>query len=1209
MRLLFLEDSPDDVTLAVAELRRAGLEFEHAVTDSRAGLAEALEQPWTAVIADYTLPGFDGAEALRMVRERDAALPFLIFSGTVGEERAAEAIRGGANDYVMKGNLARLAPALERELREAERRAEQRQLEEALARIEERYRLTFEKAPIGIINIDHLGRVISTNEQFSALTGKPGALMAGERFLDCIHPADARAAEAALGECMRGRQSGARRELRCLTADGRTVWTAVTLTCVSGDGGAPDAVIALVEDVTERRRADDALRASRQLLAEAERVAHIGSWEYDFVTLRRTWSDGFLAILGVSREDKLTVDDLFNLVHPDDAQRVREAQSTFFLTLQPLSIEYRILHPEGQKTLRARANIFFDSDGKPHKLVGSVQDVSELVAREEELRRRAVQQAAVANLGQLALSSASLPFLFAQAARFTCSLLEVEISEILQQTNGQLVLVEGVGWNADEMWSAKKGRADTQAAFTLTSGQPVVCPDVTTETRFSPAQVLLQHGIVCGATVVIQSGDAAPWGILGAHSRVKRAFTTTDTDFLRSMAIILGQAIERSRADEELRTRAAQQSAIAELGRAALTSFDDATRDRACELAARALGVEHACYFELVPDGTRLVYSAGHRWTNSNLPRELRVSRETQSGLAVLTGQPVTVHDYASETRFVTAAAAAASGLVSGVTVPVAGTNGTYGVLAAQTQRARLFSAADIHFMQSMANVLAEAIENERSRAALVASEERYRSVVEGASEIIFTIDADGTIVSLNRAFETVTGWKPDELLGKPFGVLFDAEDYERLLGIFDGMFHRPAPNHYETKIRGKNGTLLLDVDSFPRIENGKMVALYGFARDITETRRAERERSSLALKLEQANRLSSLGRLAATVAHEFNNVLMGVVPFVEVIRRKPERVEAALDQISRSITRGKRITEDILRFTQPAEPVRVELELAPWLEQLTGEAESLLANGHDLRLELGHPPPRVIADPHQMHQILMNLILNARDAMPDGGTLTIRAVRKQAERLAHISVKDTGCGMDAETLRQVFEPLFTTKKSGTGLGLAVAHQMVHRHGGEIFAESSPGKGTTFHILLPLAAEDAGVEPPLPPDARPASPPRTARKVLLVEDDEAVACGLEALLALEGLEVEVAPTGERAIELLQHEQPDVVILDVGLPDIDGATVYARIAEVHPELPVVFSTGHADRARLDQLGAGRTVSYLLKPYDAESLMETLESMLT
>lgn len=490
-------------------------------------------------------------------------------------------------------------------------------------------------------------------------------------------------------------------------------------------------------------------------------------------------------------------------------------------------------------------------------------------------------------------------------------------------------------------------------------------------------------------------------------------------------------------------------------------------------------------------------------------------------------------------------------------------------------------------------------------------AQERLRlqaRLLDAVEQAVIATDRDGVVTYWNRFAEVVCGMSAADAVGRRS---FSLTRIEQLRGTVRAAIERLAAGESwsgEILLRLRDGerspgwaiaTPLLDP------VGGVRGAVVTFT-DITERKKLEG-------RLQQATRLSSLGRLAATIAHEFNNVLMGISPFVEVIRRG-RNVEASLDHIARSVTRGKRITEDILRFTQPAQPVRSPFDLAPWLENITAEARSLMPEQCRVRQTLQPRTLRVNGDANQLQQIFTNMILNARDAMPDGGTLTIEARREAAgsrfsfgvlpnpERYAHVIVSDTGKGMAPEILSHIYEPLFTTKKTGTGLGLSVAHQVVQQHGGEIFVESAPGAGTTFHVFLPLDPstpaehEDSG-----------AAAPVTGRHVLLVEDDAVVASGLVSLLEFEGFDVALAVTGQDALEAVERATPDVVVLDVGLPDIEGTTVYEQIAANRPDLPVVFSTGHSGRAKIERLLQRPNVAYLLKPYDAASLLDAIRNV--
>ncbi len=391
--------------------------------------------------------------------------------------------------------------------------------------------------------------------------------------------------------------------------------------------------------------------------------------------------------------------------------------------------------------------------------------------------------------------------------------------------------------------------------------------------------------------------------------------------------------------------------------------------------------------------------------------------------------------------------------------------------------------------------------------------------------------------------------------------------------------------------------------------DDGRPVEVVGTMLDITE-------RKDLEHQLEVANRLSAIGRIGATVAHEFNNVLMGIQPFADILVKlgvDHPRIESAARQISLSVNRGKRITQEILRFTQPADLELQAVELSNWLSLLQEQFRSL-AGGE---LSLDYTPCTeelwLLIDPGQLQQVLANLIINARDACPAGGTISLDVQPETAAQwpqydlpdapaFVRVSVGDSGSGIPPNLMDQIFEPLFTTKRSGTGLGLAVVRQVIARHGGNIFAESEPGKGATFHIFLPLGPRNLAAI--AAPEKVVESPSSSVSRLLLVEDDAAVAEGLSAVLRMDGIEVEIVGRGKDVPDAIRRFKPEAVVLDVGLPDMSGIDVYRQLAQEWPEMRVVFSTGHGDESQItDEFQSGK-VRFLMKPYDLDTLMEAI-----
>jgi CheY-like chemotaxis protein len=319
-----------------------------------------------------------------------------------------------------------------------------------------------------------------------------------------------------------------------------------------------------------------------------------------------------------------------------------------------------------------------------------------------------------------------------------------------------------------------------------------------------------------------------------------------------------------------------------------------------------------------------------------------------------------------------------------------------------------------------------------------------------------------------------------------------------------------------------------------------------------------------------------------------------------------------AAPRIADAVARGKRITQEILRFTRIGEPTRTPVNVAEWLHGFEPELVQLAGPLVTVTTE-AEPSLTMLADAHQLRQVFANLVVNAHHAMPNGGRLEIRATgdamnngNSSPTPAVHFSICDTGVGIPQDTLHYIFEPLFTTKKfGGTGLGLAVASQVVQQHQGHIYAESTLGEGTTFHILIPAAPAESIAAPRQQITSRRVRPPM---RVTLVEDDESVGAGLVAILDFEGIATDWVRLGSEAVSRIAARFPDAVILDLGLPDLDGMQVYEQIAARWPDLPVLFSTGHGDQNLLTNAPSGKKVGYLQKPYESDTLLAALDELL-
>jgi two-component system cell cycle sensor histidine kinase/response regulator CckA len=494
--------------------------------------------------------------------------------------------------------------------------------------------------------------------------------------------------------------------------------------------------------------------------------------------------------------------------------------------------------------------------------------------------------------------------------------------------------------------------------------------------------------------------------------------------------------------------------------------------------------------------------------------------------------------------------------------------------------------------------------------------EQYFRSLTEKLSDIITIVDAGGLVHYESPSLRTVLNYEPTELVGTSVFDRVHLEDIPHVRAAFERCIASGEVQSAEMRVHHKDGSwLMMEAVATNLLDDPQVHGIVINSREISERKQLEQ-------KLEQASRLSSIGRLAGQMAHEFNNVLMGIQPFIGVIRKKmahdPQIVRFA-DLMNGSIDRGRRITHDILRYTRPSAPALKVFEVSDLLEQIGQELGPQLDDRISLEIEQPTHSIFMEADRGQIAQVMVNLGLNARDAMASsGGILRIRATTGKshaiyrfgavptADRFVHIELTDTGEGIDAENLKHIFEPLFTSRKAANGLGLAIAHQIVMRHGGHIFVDSEIGRGTSFHVFIPGAMVDPHVGV-ITAGPRATRHPGHALRVLLVEDEPAIAAGIASSLENEGMTVRILDRGRYVVQSVEEFKPDIIILDVALPDVDGRQVFEAVRSRWQSMPIVFSTGHATESELQGYLREEHVGFLLKPYSTADLLASMAGL--
>ena len=500
--------------------------------------------------------------------------------------------------------------------------------------------------------------------------------------------------------------------------------------------------------------------------------------------------------------------------------------------------------------------------------------------------------------------------------------------------------------------------------------------------------------------------------------------------------------------------------------------------------------------------------------------------------------------------------------------------------------------------------------ERKRAEEQLKMSEQRYRTVLEEADEGYFETDLGGNMTFCSEAIARTLGYSKEELCGMNYRQLFPKEEWEVNFEVFNKVFRTGEPVRWfpGTAITKDRRRIAIERTVLPlRNEKGEIVGFRGVARDVTERKRAEEERKQLELKAQMASRLASVGEMAAGIAHEINNPLTGVIGYAQLLMSRqdlPEDVRQNLKVIADAAQRVAGIVQRLLAFSRQTKPERRQVNINQLIEStLALRAYSLRTSNIEVITRLDPYLPDTIADPGQIQQVLLNLIVNAEQAMKEvrrRGRLTITTKKKGD--VIEIKVKDNGHGIKPEIMNRIFDPFFTTREAGggTGLGLSLCYGIVTEHNGRIYARSTPGRGATFIVELPIVTEvTKPVQPPI------ALKQELAGTRILVVDDEPVVRELVSkVLGDEGCEVDTAAKAEEALEKIEGQRYHLVLIDVKMPGMSGIELFQRMQRTARSLArrAVFITGDVLSPETERFLAGKKLPCLAKPFTATELLD-------
>lgn len=522
--------------------------------------------------------------------------------------------------------------------------------------------------------------------------------------------------------------------------------------------------------------------------------------------------------------------------------------------------------------------------------------------------------------------------------------------------------------------------------------------------------------------------------------------------------------------------------------------------------------------------------------------------------------------------------------------------------------------------LAAIERALRETDERAKLRAAeldLARNRERFRTLIENALDVISVIDFAANFTFNSPSIERILGFSPDELKGVNAFSLIHPDDIETARNSFESAMQKPNVSvTSELRVKHKNGSWrILELRGKALLPGGPIEGVVINSRDVTEKRETEAQ-------LLRAQRMECLGILAGGIAHDLNNILSPILMGSELLKNYCGETEAlsVVENIQSSSQRGADLVKHILSFARGVKGEAGMLNIKPLIQEIVKLLRDTLPKSIQFQVHLADDLYPVVCNPTELHQVIMNLCVNARDAMPQGGLLQIKAVNYQLppqlratlpeanERHVRISIRDSGIGIPAKIMPEIFKPFFTTKDEGkgTGLGLSTVLSIVQRNRGTVDVESVLGEGAAFHITLPAAdSEEERTE-----RDRSRIPRGNGEGILVVDDEEAILEITRIILENANYNVSVASDGVQALRIFQTSSPTwkLVITDASMPIMDGPTFAREMRRVAPNIPILLATG--DTTTFANHGKNPDVDALIsKPYSTKELLTAVNNLLS
>jgi PAS domain S-box-containing protein len=1050
---------------------------------------------------------------------------------------------------------------------------------------EQRWHLALEGAGLGVWDWNVQTNQVFYSAQWKAILGFDVQEL-GTDFSEWesrIHPEDQTSFRSALQNHLESRTRHYVSEYRVRCKDGTYKWI-LDQGQVMGrtEDGKPLRVVGTRSDITGRKRAEEALLTGERLLHTViDLVPHFifakdGEGRYLFVN--RACADAF----DLTPEKMVGMRDQDFLPSEADAAKFMEDDRGVIESGEVKRIpQEHFTRRDGQVRILQTIKVPFAAPVGGAALMGVAVDVTELKAAEAELRQSETEFRTTFEVASIGMAQADPKTgRLLRVNQRTCAITGYSRDDLLRMSVQDLTHPEDRQRDWDLFQSVVRGEA----------------PDYHIEKRY-----VRKDGTIAWVKVTMAISRATAGQPERTIATIEDITERRRLEAFRQALLTLGSMLNRTR--DRLSAGRALLAAADQLWK-----WDAATLD----LVQPGTGkVQPVLLVDIIAGEKREVLDSGPLTTAT--PHMRRVM-ENGAELVLRDEQ----FEGANSVRFGDCSRLSASIMY----VPVRCERETVGILSIQSYTPRTYSSEDLRILQALADYCGGALDRIQAEQALQQSEERYRGLVETIGDWIWEVDTQGRYTYSSPQVQTLLGYAPAEVVGRVWFDLVVEEESELTRAAFReaASKRQPLSGHASSNHCRDGRLVVLESSAVPVVGPGDELCGYrGITRDITE-------RKQLEAQLRQAQKLEAIGQLAGGVAHDFNNILAAVMMHLDLLRTNPAlgpETRQGLEDLNAEIHRAANLTRQLLMFSRRSVLVVRPLDLNDIVENMLKMLSRMIGENIDLQFERETELPLIAADVGMMEQILMNLVVNSRDAMPKGGRITISTSSKEWDtssgpadltqpsgRFLCLTVSDSGCGMDEVTLKRVFEPFFTTKEpgKGTGLGLATVHGIVAQHKGWVEVDSEPGLGTTFRVFLPaLSQAQQRKEVVQPPE-----PLQTGEEtVLLVEDETAVRQLVARSLRALGYRVHEAQNGQQAMVLWQEHgsHVDMLFTDMVMPEgMTGLELAEQLQALKPGLKTIISSGYSQEITQAGVHSQRGIVYLPKPYEVSVLASVVRKVL-